>query len=67
VIIIVEVRQAASLQISKELSKPQVEDLYHRGGFIVYNRGLILRMIDRQIASSSDQYSGGQTGSQPPA
>jgi hypothetical protein len=60
------VRQAASLQISTELSQPQVGDQYNRGGFIVYNRGSILRMIDRQLASSSDQYSGGQTGSHPP-
>ncbi len=63
----VEVRQAASLQISTELSQPQVvEDQYNRGGFIEYNAGSIQRMIDRQLASSSDQYSGGQTGSQPP-
>jgi hypothetical protein len=66
VISIVEARQAASLQISAELSQPQVEDQYIRGGFIVYNRGSIQRIIDRQPASSSDQYSGGQTGSQPP-
>jgi hypothetical protein len=32
----------------------------------VYNRGSIQRIIDRKLASSSDQYSGGQTGSQPP-
>jgi hypothetical protein len=67
VISTVEVRQAASLQISTELSQPQVEDQYNRGGFIVYNRELILRMIDRQLASSSEQYIGGQTGNQPPA
>jgi hypothetical protein len=46
-----EVRQAASLQISTELNQPQVEDQYNRGGFIVYNRGSMLRMIDRQLAS----------------
>ncbi len=60
------VRQAASLQISTELSQPQVGDQYNRGGFIVYNKGSIQRIIDRQLASSFDQFSGGQTGSQPP-
>jgi hypothetical protein len=65
VISTVEVRPV-SLQISTKLSQPQVEDQYNRGGFIVYNKGSIQRIIDRQLASSCDQFSGGQTGSQPP-
>ncbi len=35
-----------STELEKASSQPPVEDQYIRGGFIVYNRGSIQRMID---------------------